>query len=71
MDIHGYSVAEFRRARKYRRISVVLRIIHEYNYSEQLRILIIMCLLAVRNVTGNRIAENPIFYQTSSFARRF
>jgi hypothetical protein len=58
---HGYSIAELRRARRYRRFSVVLRVIYEDNPSEQLRILIIMCLLVVRNVTGNRIAENPIF----------
>ena len=57
---HEYSVAELRRARKYRRFSVVLGVIYEDSPSEQLRILIIMCLLVVRNVTGNRIAENPI-----------
>ena len=58
---HGYSVTELRRAHKYRRISVLLSTIYQQTPSEQLRILIILCLLVVRNVTGNRVAQNPIF----------
>ena len=58
---HGYSVAELRRAQKYRRFAVVLRVIYDANPTTHLRFLIIMCLFVVRRVTGFRIAENPSF----------
>ncbi len=68
---HGYSVSELRRAQKYRRFSFILSAIFQDTPSDQLRNLIIMCLMVVRNVTGNRLAENPIFIRQSRLLADF
>ena len=61
---HGYSVLDLRRATRYRALASFFLVQYNENPSEQLNNLIIVCLLGVMIVTGNRVAINPGFIQT-------
>ena len=68
---HGYSVLDLRRATRYRAMAGVLLLQYNENPSEQLNNLIVVCLLGVMIVTGNRIAINPQFTRIPRFLENF
>ena len=68
---HGYACRELFVAQRYRRYAGVLMQLYTQRPSTQLRIMILICFMGVRRVTGVRIAINPTFIRTNRFLINF
>ena len=68
---HGYACRELFVAQRYRRYAGILMQLYTQRPSTQLRIMILICFMGVRRVTGVRIAINPTFIRTNRFLINF